>query len=154
MQRTDAWALSRASAETQAAFKSAEVSRRDALGAPPGKLAAAPPAAAGAAGPPGVDMGRASSGRGPLRDLHFKDVMPPDKYTGTVANWLQWSQRFRSYRVARTDERLGELLTCVEQLRGRPLTLGRQSLSSRQASRPGRRGSTSSWMLTRVAQRG
>ena len=69
-----------------------------------------------------MDLTRASSGRGPLKELHFKEVMAPARYTGSVANWLEWSRRFRDFGVARTDERLHKLLTCIEQLRGQPVT--------------------------------
>ena len=57
-----------------------------------------------------------------MKELHFKEVVAPARYTGSVANWLEWSRRFRDFGVARTDERLDELLTCIDQLRGRLVT--------------------------------
>ena len=152
----DPWAIESAPAEAQAAFNPAEACDRDALGAPPGKLAIAPPTAVGVAGPLGVDLARASSARGPLKELHFEEVMTPARYTGSVANWIKWSRRFRDFSVARTDERLDELLMCIEQLRGRLVTAEDKAtweakLDLTPSIEPGTRGSTCSWTHAREA---
>ena len=65
LQRSDAWAVSRASAETQAVYESAEVSRRDALGAPPDMLAYTPP---------GFSLQQQGEEIKDLKPLHFKDI--------------------------------------------------------------------------------
>ena len=95
-----------------AASKSAEVSRRDALGAPPDMLAYTPS---------GFSPQQQGEEIKDFKPLHFKDIPEPAKYGGASQGWLNWSTTFRRFMASR-EPPWRPFLEAIETLRGNAVT--------------------------------
>ena len=60
-------------------------------------------------------------GRGDLKEIHHKDLKPPEAYGGNIDKWKEWSKSFMRY-LKRRDRRWPDLLEKVQELKGKPVT--------------------------------
>ena len=60
-------------------------------------------------------------GRGDLKEIHHKDLKPPEAYGGNIDKWKEWSKSFMRY-LRRRDRRWPDLLEKVQELKGKPVT--------------------------------
>ena len=65
-------------------------------------------------------MARAETDAAPLQPIHPKDINKPEKYSGNVDDWLQWSKSFKQFLDSK-DPRWEQLLNEIEMLRGKPV---------------------------------
>ena len=77
--------------------------------------------------PPGMQE-EAKAGPKPLDK---KDIEKPSKYSGNVDSWLAWSKSFRKF-LRRTNEQWPDLLSKVEDLKGKPVTASHETEWSNQ----------------------
>lgn len=75
-------------------------------------------------------------GAAPLRPIHPKDVDKPEKYGGSVDDWLQWSTTFKQFLDGK-DPRWEPLLEEVKKLRSKPV-MGVSEQNWQAMSRQGR----------------
>ena len=70
--------------------------------------------------PVGLESVRKTEDLAPLKPIHPKDVEKPERYGGSIDDWLAWSRSFKMFLKGK-DPRWEVLLANIELLRGKPV---------------------------------